>query len=86
LKDVGFTLREIRTLLVGDGEVHACQDLPGLLERKLLKLNEQLAVLTRFKASLIEMQRACTGSCGTFGGMPSCVPARSAPGETSMCS
>ena len=84
LKDVGFTLREIRNLLVGDDETHACHNLPDQLARKLLKIEEQVAVLLEFKASLVEMQRACTGSCDTPDGMPSCVPV---PGHrASKCS
>ena len=75
LKDVGFTLREIRSLLVAEGEAHACQGLPARLAGKILKIDAQIAALSGFKTSLLEMQALCTGGCDSADGMPSCVPA-----------
>ena len=78
LKDVGFTLREVRGLLVAEGDAHACQDLPARLAGKILKIDAQMAALSGFKTSLLEMQALCTGGCGSADGMPSCVPASDA--------
>ena len=74
LKDSGFTLREIQQLLLNDGKTPVCRDLPEQLADKILKIDEQLALLSKFKASLVQIQRACGGACGVQNGMPDCVP------------
>lgn len=74
LKAVGFTLREIRNLLASDGGVHPCQELPQQLAGKIEQLSTQISALAQVRASLVEMQGACTGACSTAGGVPSCVP------------
>jgi MerR family Zn(II)-responsive transcriptional regulator of zntA len=85
LKGVGFTLREIRRLLTGDGKHHACEDLPRQLAQKLERIGAQVAVLLQFKASLLEVQHACNGECSTRDGMPACVAHTSAPKQASKC-
>ena len=74
LKDSGFTLREIQQLLLNDGKHPVCRDLPEQLADKILKIDAQLALLLKFKASLVQIQRACSGACGVQNGMPDCVP------------
>ena len=74
LKDSGFTLREIQQLLLNDGKHPVCRDLPEQLAGKILKIDEQLALLSKFKASLVQIQSACGGACATQNGMPDCVP------------
>jgi MerR family copper efflux transcriptional regulator len=85
LKSTGFTLREIRQLLTGSLEHHACRDLPQQLTRKLEQLDKRVAELLQFKAELLEIQRTCTGDCSTRNGMPACVPQASAPKQASRC-
>ena len=74
LKDIGFTLREICRLLAGGENLHPCKDLPLQLTQKLEKIDDQVAVLLKFKASLLGMLDACNGKCGTRNGVPACVP------------
>jgi MerR family transcriptional regulator, copper efflux regulator len=74
LKDTGFTLREIRQLLVEQQNRHPCEGLPLQLAQKVEKIDKQVAALLNFKASLVGMQNACNGECGTSGGVPECVP------------
>lgn len=85
LKDIGFTLREIRELLVGEGNTHPCKDLPLQLTQKLEKIDEQVTVLLKFKAPLLGMQKACNGECSTLDGVPPCVPKAGASRQTSKC-
>ena len=76
LKDTGFTLREIRALLVGDGVGPVCADLPSRLAAKMSTIDAQMAALATFKASLLAMQQACSGvDCVAVDGLPGCVPA-----------
>ena len=74
LKEVGFTLQEIQQLLVGDGKQHACEDLPQQLPRKIERIDRQVATLLAYKASLLQVQRACDGACEVLEGLPTCVP------------
>lgn len=85
LKDVGFTLREVRQLLVGDGKHHACEELPLQLPQKIEQIDRKVAVLMTYKASLLEVQRACNGQCDTQDGMPSCVSLMPAPAPAIKC-
>ena len=56
LKDSGFTLREIQQLLLNDGKHPVCRDLPEQLADKILKIDQQIALLSKFKASLVQIQ------------------------------
>ena len=64
LKDIGFTLREIRQVLVGQEDQHPCDELPLQLTQKLERIDKQVAALLRFKASLVGMQDACNARAG----------------------
>lgn len=75
LKAVGFTLREVGNLMAADGSPHPCKELPDQLAEKIESLGERISVLVQVRASLVDMQKACTGSCSTESGVPSCVPA-----------
>jgi len=86
LKDIGFTLHEIRQLLAGQEDRHPCEGLPDQLAQKVDKIDEQVAVLLNFKASLVAMKSACNGACGTPGGVPECVPqAGASRGQPTRC-
>jgi MerR family transcriptional regulator, copper efflux regulator len=74
LKDIGFTLHEIRQLLAGQDDRHPCEGLPLQLAQKVDKIDGQIATLLNFKASLVAMKSACNGECATPGGVPECVP------------
>ena len=74
LKDSGFTLVEIQQILLNDGKQHVCRDLPERLANKLSRIDEQIALLIKFRASLLQIQSACGGACATQDGMPDCVP------------
>lgn len=75
LKDVGFTLREIRQLLVQDEFKHQCTDLPKLLANKLATIDKQIAMLDRFKTSLLGVKSLCNGDCEAYKGLPMCFAA-----------
>jgi len=74
LKDIGFTLHEVRRLLAGQEDRHPCEGLPVQLAQKVEKIDAQIAVLLNFKASLVAMKSACNGACATPSGVPECVP------------
>lgn len=85
LKDIGFTLREIRQMLIGEENRHPCADLPLQLMQKIERIDQQVAVLLSFKASLVDMQNACNGACSTLNGVPACVPQADASQQKSKC-
>ena len=74
LKECGFTLLEIRRLLIPNGGNQTCKDLPAQLAEKIIKLDEKMAVLLEYKQSLLQIQRSCDGACGTIQGVPDCIP------------
>ena len=74
LKECGFTLLEIRRLLISGGSGHTCDDLPAQLATKISTLDEKLAILLEYKQSLQQIQRSCNGACSTIQGMPDCIP------------
>lgn len=74
LKECGFTLLEIRRLLIPNGGNQTCKDLPAQLTGKIKQLDEKRAVLLEYKQSLLEIQRSCNGACGTIQGVPDCIP------------
>jgi len=86
LKDIGFTLHEVRQLLVGQEDRHPCEGLPLQLAQKVEKIDEQIAALQNFRASLVAMKSACNGECATAGGVPECVPVTGAARpQSSQC-
>jgi DNA-binding transcriptional MerR regulator len=74
LKDVGFTLREVRRLLVDDAASQPCAALPDQLAAKIATLGQQIDALQAAWISLLDVQRRCTGDCAAPNGLPSCVP------------
>ena len=74
LKECGFTLLEIKRLLINAGDSPTCDDLPAQLIRKIAKIDEKMTVLLEYKQSLLQIQRACDGACSTIDGMPDCIP------------
>ncbi len=74
LKGCGFTLLEIRRLLINGGSGHTCHDLPTQLTEKIAKLDEKMVVLREYRKSLLQIQRACSGACSTTEGLPDCIP------------
>lgn len=85
LKDVGFTLNEIRQLLCENSEKNRCEDLPMKLNQKIKKIDAQIVALHSFKTSLLEVQRTCDGACGTLNGMPTCMPSTIDSAPRSKC-
>jgi DNA-binding transcriptional MerR regulator len=71
LKECGFTLLEIRRLLVNG---LTCEGLPVQLAEKISKLDEKLTVLMEYKQSLLQIQQSCNGACSTIDGLPACIP------------
>jgi DNA-binding transcriptional MerR regulator len=74
LKECGFTLMEIRQLLVNDGSSPVCGNLPAQLAEKISKIDEKMAVLLEYKQSLLKIQLLCNGGCNTNQGIPDCIP------------
>ncbi len=85
LKGLGFTLNEVRRLLLTNGAAHPCKELPGQLSEKIARIDKQLASLLKFKSSLMAMRSACFGECDISTGLPNCVPIPGASQETSKC-
>lgn len=73
LKECGFTLLEVRRLLIQGDSGSACDDLPAQLVDKILKIDQKMAVLLEYKKSLLQIQARCNGGCGTSQGVPDCV-------------
>lgn len=74
LKDAGFTLQDIATLLGEAGSAPSCAALPARLAQKVLQLESQMALLKRQHQTLLAVQRACDGDCTAVDGLPSCLP------------
>lgn len=85
LKEVGFTLREIRQLLADGGKSPVCKDLPAQVAQKLEQIDQKVAALLEFKDSLLAVQDACNGKCGTHSGIPTCIPHAGTPQRKSKC-
>ena len=49
LKECGFTLLEIRRLLMPDDSNQACENLPAQLAEKIIKIDEKLTVFMEYK-------------------------------------
>lgn len=62
-KTVGFTLSEIAELLSIelDKSNWACADVKGMVDSKLLHVNEKIAELKHFQTSLERLSQACCG-------------------------
>lgn len=73
LKECGFTLQEIRHLLTGNGDYHACTGLPTKLTAKIAAIDEKISTLLAFKKALTQIEQACNEVCDSSKGIPSCV-------------
>lgn len=73
LKRCGFTLREIRGLLLSDGTRSVCKGLPEQLDSKVSRLDEKIAELVAYKALLLQTRQACSSDCGSTTGLPDCL-------------
>ncbi len=73
LKQCGFTLREIKALLLADGEQNVCAALPDQLDAKLAALDARLAQLAAYRSVLQKTRAACHSECGAVAGLPECV-------------
>jgi len=62
-KHVGFSLNEIKELLSIkiDKSRHSCGEVKAFTEQKLQQVEEKIAELSRFKASLTTLVDACCG-------------------------
>ena len=85
LKECGFTLLEIRQLLVNDRGSHPCASLPDQLAEKIMKLDEKIALLLEYKQSLLQIQQSCNGACSTSQGLPDCIPSSAEGKQSGSC-
>ncbi len=74
LKDCGFTLLEIKSLLANGNNGPICDDLPAQLVGKIARIDAKMAMLSEYKQSLLEIQKSCNGACSTTQGLPDCIP------------
>lgn len=85
LKECGFTLLEIRRLLINDARSHPCDNLPDQLAEKILKIDEKMTLLMEYKQSLLHIQQSCNGACGTSQGIPDCIPPSTGRKKAGSC-
>ncbi len=73
LKELGFTLREIKDLFEAlSTQPQPCANLPEQLDQKLDLLQHKIALLEDYKAKLLTVRRACNTECGASDGLPTC--------------
>lgn len=73
LKELGFTLGEIRELFGSLGNVQQpCADLPKTLDIKIAQLEAKLASIQRSRDRLLSVRGACGGECHSEVGLPEC--------------
>ena len=64
LKNVGFTLKEIKELKrMGALDMISCNTIAPLVESKLEKIEEKLMELQTQKRKLLWLMKTCTGNC-----------------------
>ena len=87
LKESGFTLCEIQSLLLNNGKQPSCAGLPAQLTEKIAAIEKKITTLLKFKDALLQIQQACNGGCGTNNGMPDCVEqkGKDKPSPPSCC-
>lgn len=73
LKNMGFTLKEIRNMFAQFSK-SSCADLPQLLGRKINKVDEQIRQRMKYKTVLESSQQNCSSDCSFQNNMPSCLP------------
>lgn len=73
LKELGFTLGEIKGLLdVLSSQSQPCANLPEQLDKKLDLLRHKISLLEDYKVKLLTVRRACNAECGMSDGLPTC--------------
>lgn len=73
LKDLGFTLTEIKDLFrLVASKTAPCTDLPEQLDQKLDLLRKKIAVLEDYQKKLTAVRHACSSQCCATDGLPSC--------------
>ena len=70
-KDVGFSLKEITTLLRGGG-VGACSQMRDLLQSKLQEISERMKALRSFTSTLGRYLQACEDELARHGVAAKC--------------
>jgi len=64
LKKVGFTLKEIKSLLrMGELNRISCQTVGAIVQPKLVKIEEEILKLQHQKAKLLQLIEQCEGDC-----------------------
>jgi DNA-binding transcriptional MerR regulator len=73
LKELGFTLNEIKSLLeTVSTEPQPCGDLPQKLDKKIAQLDEKMLLITLYRDKLLAVRKACNGECASEAGLPEC--------------
>ena len=66
LKNIGFTLNEIKSLLrKGELNMISCKTVGSIVRPKLEKIEQQIIALQNQKAKLIQLVNHCQGDCDT---------------------
>lgn len=73
LKHCGFTLKEIKNLLVVNPDQSVCADLPAQVADKIAAIEEKIQVLRVYKQSLMQIAQQCAGDCAQEAGLPTCI-------------
>lgn len=76
-KAMGFTLAESARLFKDFENINdPCSELPLQLDEKIALLDEKMKLLAQHKSKLLELRKACDGSCGSDQGLPDCFESR----------
>lgn len=77
LKELGFTLAEIASLLEALAtQNEPCAELPAQLDQKIGLLDKKIGLLQQYRNKLVAVRAACGGSCGAGQGLPDCFAPR----------
>ena len=62
-KEAGFTLKEIKTLInLADGKISRCKDVRPFVEKKVMRIKNQLKQLKKIEKGLTELLEICRTS------------------------
>lgn len=76
LKELGFTLNDIRELLSVLAGSDPCADLPARIDEKVRGIDDRIRLLATYRTRLHAVRRECQPGCCTVTlGLPSCIPA-----------
>jgi DNA-binding transcriptional MerR regulator len=77
LKELGFTLTEIASLLEALAtRDEPCAELPAQLDQKIGLLEKKIDLLQQYRDRLVAVRAACGGACGAAQGLPDCFTPR----------